>query len=141
LDPDVRDGAGVPVARITYANHPFEISAFNFYAPKMLAVHEAAGAEFAIITPLAFSVQGVDSGGATRHIMGTLRMGNDPRTSVCDANGKFHDLDNLYAADGCLFPTSSGYNPTLTIEALATYVAGGIVAPGNPERVLGRTLD
>ena len=48
--------------------------------------------------------------------MGTLRMGDDPATSVTDAFCKFHDLDNLYSADGALFPTGSGYNPTLTIH-------------------------
>ena len=40
--------------------------------------------------------------------MGTLRMGNDPATSVVDADGRFHDVDNLYACDGSVFPTSRG---------------------------------
>ena len=35
--------------------------------------------------------------------MGTLRFGNDPTTSVCDANGRLHDVGNLYAADGALY--------------------------------------
>ena len=68
--------------------------------------------------------------------MGTLRMGTDPTTSVCDAVGKLHDLGNVWCADGALFPTSSGYNPTLTIQALALWVAANIVAPAAPENVL-----
>jgi choline dehydrogenase-like flavoprotein len=68
--------------------------------------------------------------------MGTLRFGDDPRTSVCDRNGKFHDLGNLFAADGSLFPTSSGWNPTLTIVALALRVAAAIVSPQNPEAAI-----
>ena len=58
--------------------------------------------------------------------MGTLRMGNDGATSVVDAGGRFHDLDNLYACDGSVFPTASGYNPTLTIFAVAAKIAHGI---------------
>ncbi|HWE31480.1 MAG TPA: GMC oxidoreductase, partial [Polyangia bacterium] len=60
-----------------------------------------------------------------------------PAASVCDADGRFHDVSNLYAADGALFPTSSGFNPTMTIVALATRVGAAMVSPGSPERALG----
>jgi len=43
-----------------------------------------------------------------------------------DPAGRFHDVDNLYACDGGVFPTSSGYNPTLTIIAVALKIAHGI---------------
>ena len=59
----------------------------------------------------------------SRHVKGTLRMGTDPTTSVTNADGRFHDVDNLYACDGSVFPTSSGYNPTLTIIATALKIA------------------
>jgi len=67
-------------------------------------------------------------GGAptSRHVMGTLRMGPEPASSVVDPAGRFHDVDNLYACDGGVFPTSSGYNPTLTIIAVALKIAHGI---------------
>jgi len=58
--------------------------------------------------------------------MGMLRMGSDPATSVTRPDGRFHDVDNLYACDGSVFPTSSGYNPTLTIIAVALKIAHGI---------------
>jgi choline dehydrogenase-like flavoprotein len=35
-------------------------------------------------------------------------------------------VDNLWACDGSVFPTSSGYNPTLTIIAVALRIAAGI---------------
>ena len=43
---------------------------------------------------------------SSRHVMGTLRMGSDPATSVVDPNGRFHEVDNLYACDGSVFLTS-----------------------------------
>ena len=118
-----------PAARVTYANHAFETSAREFYLPKMLAIHEAAGAQFGLVDP-------PDQPSQSRHVMGTMRMGTDPATSVCDELGQLHDVGNLWCADGGLFPTSSGFNPTLTLQALALWVAANIVAPGDPESVL-----
>jgi gluconate 2-dehydrogenase alpha chain len=129
LDPAVRDVYGLPVARVTYENHKMDLATRDFYSPKMLDIIQAAGAQFGFIAPM-------DVPPGSRHIMGTLRMGADPATSVCDASGKFHDLANLYCADGGVFVTSSGYNPTLTIQALALRTAGNLVFPGSPERVL-----
>ncbi len=135
LDPDVRDVFGLPVPRLTYRNHPFELGASAFYKPKMLEILEAAGAAYGFFSPFEPSVPP-----RSRHVLGGLRMGTDPRESVCDRWGKFHDLDNLYCADGGVFVTGSGYNPTLTIIALALRTAAAIVSPADPERVLrGRT--
>lgn len=53
------------------------------------------------------------------HQCGTARMGNDPATSVVDADLKAHDLDNLYIADASVLPTSAAVNPSLTVAALA----------------------
>jgi choline dehydrogenase-like flavoprotein len=129
LDPSVKDLDGLPVPRITYSPHAFEISASDFYRPKLLDVLMAAGARWAIPQPPAELPE-------SAHVHGTLRMGTDPAVSVCRPDGRFHDVANLYCVDGSLFPTSSGFNPTLTIMALATWVAGSMVFPGSPERVL-----
>lgn len=55
----------------------------------------------------------------TSHLMGTCRMGDDPSTSVVDADGRSWDIPNLWICDGSLFPTTGGVNPSLTIQALA----------------------
>jgi choline dehydrogenase-like flavoprotein len=55
----------------------------------------------------------------SRHVMGTARMGDDPRTSVFDRWQRLHDVDNVLCTDSSVFPTSTGYGPTLTIVALA----------------------
>jgi len=55
----------------------------------------------------------------TSHILGTCRMGDDPKTSVVDRDGRSWDIPNLWICDGSIFPTSGGVNPSLTIQALA----------------------
>jgi choline dehydrogenase-like flavoprotein len=65
-----------------------------------------------------------------------LRIGDNAEDSVCDRFGKLHDVDNLYCMDGGVFVTGSGYNPTLTIIALALRAAANLVSPGNAERTL-----
>jgi gluconate 2-dehydrogenase alpha chain len=131
LDRRYRDVFGLPVARITYRNHEYERSARRFYIPLMKQVLLNAGATKVFVTPCLPFVVGPPS---TRHVMGTLRMGADPATSVTGPGGRFHDLDNLYACDGSVFPTSSGYNPTLTIIAVALKIAHGIA--GTPPTIV-----
>ena len=130
LDPAIRDLDGLPVPRCTYASHPFEVDNGKFYEPALVDILIRSGAKYATITPR-------DAVPSSQHIMGTLRFGSDPATSVCDPNGKFWDLGNLWSSDGALFPTSSGYNPTMTIVALALRVGAAIVNPTSPEQVIG----
>jgi glucose dehydrogenase len=53
------------------------------------------------------------------HLMGTYRMGNDPATSVVNADQRSHDHANLFLLGSGVFPTVGTANPTLTIAALA----------------------
>ena len=66
-------------------------------------------------------------GGLVNHQMGTMRMGTDPDTSVVNQWQAFHGIPNLYVTDASVFPTSGGYNPTLTIQALAWRAAQHII--------------
>jgi gluconate 2-dehydrogenase alpha chain len=130
LDLGLKDVFGIPVARITYQNHPYELNASTFYQSIMAEVLTAAGSiQTAVLGPTVFTSGGVPT---SAHIMGTLRMGHDPANAVTDAGGKFHGIDNLYAADGSLFPTSGGMNPSLTIMALGYRVGCSIIHPHNP---------
>ena len=60
------------------------------------------------------------------HIMGTTKMGSDPKTSVVDAECRSHDHKNLYIAGSTVFPTGSCTNPTITLAALALRSAASI---------------
>ena len=52
------------------------------------------------------------------HVMGGCGMGSDPKTSVVNADGRHHQLENLSVLDGSVFPTSIGANPQLSIYGL-----------------------
>ena len=54
-------------------------------------------------------------------------MGNDPKTSVVDRYCRVHDMDNLYVIDASVHVTNGGFNPVLTIMAIAYYASNNIV--------------
>jgi len=62
----------------------------------------------------------------TCHMNGSARMGDDPRTSVVDADCRSWDIPNLWVCDGSVFPTVGGVNPSLTIQAIACRTADRI---------------
>jgi choline dehydrogenase-like flavoprotein len=64
----------------------------------------------------------------TAHQNGTIRFGDDPKTSVLDSWCKAHDLDNLYVVDTSFFPSAGAVNPTLTVVANAMRVGDHLKA-------------
>jgi choline dehydrogenase-like flavoprotein len=139
LDPAVRDVYGYPVPRITHSAHPFEITASSYYGPQMQAICAAApGAFGSFWLPVATLVEtgsnpiGSAAAGpaSTAHVMGTARMGTDPATSVVDACSRMHEVDNIYIADGSVFTSSGGFNPTNTIMSLSLHMAHCIISGG-----------
>lgn len=144
LDPTVKDVYGLPVARVTYANHPNDIAVGAYVAAQLVPIGEAmlqaigAGGTVGISAPTPTPVTSYTV--APRYVVhqhGTMRMGSDPKTSVVNRYGQVWDIPNLFVADGSLFTTAGGYNPTHTIEALAHWVASYIAA--NRDNVLSRT--
>jgi choline dehydrogenase-like flavoprotein len=88
----------------------------------MIRLLEASGASATIAIPAEPSRRfpiGDSKVTTTEHVMGGMRMGTDPSTSVTDSVGRHHFLDNVFVADGSVFPSSGGHNPTLTIMATA----------------------
>lgn len=60
---------------------------------------------------------------STAHQMGTCRMGGRRDASVVDPTGQSWDVSGLYVADASTFPSASGVNPMLTVQALAFQTA------------------
>jgi gluconate 2-dehydrogenase alpha chain len=121
LSPTVKDFRGVPVPRLTYSQGKHELAATLFYVPLMTALLKAAGAAAvgtAVPETLSNSLTGADIPHGA-HVMGGMRMGHNRRTSVTDGTGMVHGMDNVFVADGSVFPSSGAQNPTLTIMATA----------------------
>jgi len=57
------------------------------------------------------------------HDVGVHRMGEDPAVSVTDRYGEVHECRGLYAIGGGGFPSYGGYNPNLTLQAVAYFSA------------------
>jgi len=121
LDPEVRDQWGLPAPRMTYNwRRPNELARAMFMQQKLLELARAMGATQAWPAPLG-------SGAPGAHHEGGTRMGSDPASSVVNRYGQSWDIPNLFVIGSSTFPTMSGFNPTLTIQALAYYTADGIV--------------
>ncbi|MCP8938563.1 GMC oxidoreductase [Alsobacter sp. SYSU M60028] len=113
VDPAVRDRFGIPVARLSGVVHPETMRTALFMRERALDWLRASGATRTWHDPLVFRLS------AGQHQAGTCRMGTDPTTSVTDPWGRVWGHDNLFVADGSLHPTNGGFNPVLTILALA----------------------
>jgi choline dehydrogenase-like flavoprotein len=113
IDPSVRDRWGIPVVRLAGTCHPESIQAADFLRHRAEEWLTASGAKSAWSFPPRMAL----SGG--QHQAGTCRMGNDPRTSVTDSWGRVHGHENLFVMDGSIHVTNGGFNPVLTIMALA----------------------
>jgi len=112
LDPDVKDAWGLPALRVTYKSHPDDFKTLDFFSARSLELLDAAGALSKWALPN-------EDAGAAGHLMGTCRMGNDPKSSVVDKFHRAHDVPNLFLVDGSSFVTSGRNQPTCTIQALA----------------------
>jgi len=53
------------------------------------------------------------------HIMGTARLGDSANVSATNPDGETWEVKNLYVMDGSSFPSASGVNPMISIEAVA----------------------
>ena len=113
LDPSVRDRWGMPVARLSGTTHMETVRTAAFMFERAHEWLQASGAIRVWGQPPGLYL----SGG--QHQAGTCRMGNDPHTSVVDQWGRVHGHDNLFVADGSVHVTNGGFNPVLTILALA----------------------
>ncbi len=64
------------------------------------------------------------------HAGGTLRMGQNPRTSPLDGWCSFRGVENLSVADASALPVAGGVNPSLTIAANALRVGEHLAREG-----------
>ncbi len=121
LDPEVKDAWGLPALRMTYRDHPDDLKTMQFFRDRATELLEAAGAR------KHWTLWEPEEQSFAFHLLGTCRMGIDPKASVINPDHRAHDVPNLFLCDGSSFVTSGRGQPTLTIQALAYRAAGRIV--------------
>ncbi|MBI1280626.1 MAG: glucose-methanol-choline oxidoreductase [Anaerolineaceae bacterium] len=120
IDRQVRDRYGIPVIHLSGTTHPETLRTARFMRERAKEWLQASGA----IKIWSAEPELYLSGG--QHQAGTCRMGDDPQSSVVDRWCKVHGHDNLFIADGSVHVTNGGFNPVLTIMALAWRTAENI---------------
>jgi gluconate 2-dehydrogenase alpha chain len=123
LDPNVRDAWGLPAPRVTYDwRRPNERARVEFVQKKLVEIGQAMGGPQVWAAPVS------PAGAPGAHHEGGTRMGSDPHDSVVNKYGQTWDHPNLFLIGSSTFPTmGAGFNPTLTIQALAYMSADAIV--------------
>jgi choline dehydrogenase-like flavoprotein len=116
LDPEARDEFGLPKARMHLEWTENEFAMARDMREKSKALIEAAGGKV-----LGFRREGENLKPEFdgENLVGTARMGDDPRTSVLNRYNRSHDVRNLWVLDGASFTSISEKNPTLTVVAVA----------------------
>jgi choline dehydrogenase-like flavoprotein len=120
LDPRVKDAWGLPVVRVTYKDHADDMKTMQFFTDRCKELLEAAGPQKVWTRPPREQSFGF-------HLLGTCRMGEDPKNSVVDKYHRAHDVSNLFICDGSSLVTSGRGQPTCTIQALAYRAADHII--------------
>ena len=128
LDPALKDTDGIPAPKVHYKISDNTMKNLKFSLDRLVEMHAAAGAVHIAKTLLWTEQPG--------HLLGTARMGNDPKTSVVDRWGRSHDVPNLFVVDGSLMVTGGAVNPTASITALALRTAEHIADTARDQKGL-----
>ena len=110
------DARGLPKPRTYFTNQANEIRLTAHADKLMRRIWAAVGAHDIWAFP------------RSAHVIGTARMGRSSQDSVVNADGRAHDVPNLYIADNSTFPSALSVNPALTIMALSLRTADRFLA-------------
>ena len=127
LSKTVTDSSGIPAPEVHYRMSENSRRMLDFHIERASeSLLEAGAYEVEVDRLMRYSGW---------HLLGTARMGDDPKASVLDRWNRAHDVPNLYVVDGSCFVTSSGVNPTSTIVAIALRAAAHIVETRSNQQV------
>ena len=107
--------------RVTFENHPDDVQNLKWLMQREYEILHEMGAQ----KIWAARADGFET---NRHLMGTCRMGHDPKKSVLNSVSRTHDVRNLFVVDGSNFVTSARQQPTATIQALAYRAADHMIS-------------
>jgi choline dehydrogenase-like flavoprotein len=118
IDPEVVDQWGIPVLRFHWKFSSHEVNQAAHMVKTFAGIIEAMGGKVNG-TVETDGNKVIAKGGQIIHEVGTCRMGDDPKSSVLNANCQSWSVKNLFVTDGAPFVSNADKNPTLSILALA----------------------
>jgi gluconate 2-dehydrogenase alpha chain len=124
LDPLYKDRFGRSLMRMTIDIKDNEAKQNRYLTDKFAEIIKAMGA-----TSLAKTYRTAPydvTTYQTTHLNGAVIMGADPKTSAVNRYLQSWDVPNLFVLGASAFPQNAGYNPTLTVGALAYWAADAI---------------
>lgn len=127
IDPNVVDKYGIPVLRFHYKWSDYEIKQAKHMHETFEEMIHALGGVAMGTKPGADTDYGIAAPGRIIHEVGTVRMGNDPKTSALNKFSQAHDAKNVYVVDGGSFVSQADKNPTWTILALSMRASEHII--------------
>jgi choline dehydrogenase-like flavoprotein len=119
IDPTVVDKYGIPVLRFHYKWTDYEIKQAKHMHDTFEEIIHSLGGVANGVKPGADTNYGIAAPGRIIHEVGTVRMGDDPKTSALNKFSQAHDAKNVFVVDGGSFVSQADKNPTWTILALA----------------------
>lgn len=117
LDYDKLDQWGLPTVTFDAEIRQNELNMRKDMQDQAVQMLEKAGARDIVPYDNTYAI------GLGIHEMGTARMGNDPKTSVVNANNQVHGCENVYVTDGAFMTSASCVNPSLTYMAFTARAA------------------
>jgi gluconate 2-dehydrogenase alpha chain len=126
LDPEYTDRHGQALLRVTFDYNENDRKMAAFTAEKCVEIGKQTGAVH--VVPFN-SAEGPNSPYDQRssHTIGGAVMGKDPKTSVLNRYLQSWDVHNVFVLGASAFPNNGGYNPTVTVGALALWSAKAII--------------
>ncbi|WP_159467622.1 GMC family oxidoreductase [Dyadobacter sp. 3J3] len=127
IDPNVVDKYGIPVLRFNYNWTDYEIKQAKHMHDTFEEMIHALGGVAMGTKPGADTNYGIAAPGRIIHEVGTVRMGDDKKTSALNKFSQAHDAKNVYVVDGGSFVSQADKNPTWTILALSWRASDHII--------------
>ncbi|MCE2849088.1 MAG: GMC oxidoreductase [bacterium] len=120
IDPNVVDKYGIPVLKFNVKWSDHEVKQAKHMKETFKEIMHSMGA---VITwggnDGPENSYGLESPGKIIHEAGTVRMGNDAKSSALNKHNQAHDCKNLFVVDGGAFVSQADKNITWTILALS----------------------
>ena len=126
IDGDTVDQWGIPVLKFHWKWSDHELNQAVHMQQTFKGIIEAMGGQVLSAVHTDGS-RAIAQGGQIIHEVGTVRMGDDPNTSVLNEYCQSWDVPNLFVTDGGCFVSNADKNPTLSIMAIAWRASDYIV--------------